>query len=533
MRSFTTTTLAALAILAPLAQAQPVPPISQDLPIITMHVSGHSGFNTARTAVIDDMASLRAFFANSNVDLGPQPRVDFSTEQVLVAAMGTQPTGGYGIEITKVTLMTGGFTGGHAFVEVTETVPAPGQIVTMALTSPIHVVRVPRGAIAYHFNTVRPTAGFETVELSLDDPFQGTSERLVLQASGQCQLLRSSPTARYAPIDSQATRDELRAVIDAFANADVATLPATIPDPRLFIVPPKTETITSTLPGGAVHSTAANEGFYGPWEARFVPLMRALRAISTRILTPSFDTITLDWFAGFSLYDESVSIGSDGSVVVSRTGRLTAYFSGMADPSLVQQLKDAVAAADLPSLPANIDDPVMVADIPQLRIVSSLNGVTSSTVVAEAGFYDIYDARLRPVADLVQQIGQQIVDTGRGTLTDVVRIDQGRLFVGMHRVYFWQEPLAPLIAAQVGRTVTISGLATTSATGPRLDVESMVGYARLSLYVRTQPRSGAPIQRVLPAGTKVEVVEVQGQWLKVQAGQVSGWASGYYVQLSR
>lgn len=525
--------LAALLALAPLATAQPVPPLSQDLQIITLHQSAHSGFATPRTAVIDDWVQLRAFFANSNVNLGVQPHVDFSTEQVLVAAMGTQPTGGYGIEISKVTLMTGGFTGGHAFVEVTERRPAPGQIVTMALTSPIHVVRVPRGAIAYHFTTAQP-AGFETLELALEHPITQSSERLVLQKDGQAQLLRASPTARYAPVNGFASAAELRAVQDAFRGADVQGLPDAIPDPRVFIVAPDTISVTTTLPNGNAKSTAANVGWYEPYTARFQPLADALQAIMTRLASrPQVDSITLDWSGGFTLYNEALTVGSDGSVVLNRTGRLESYHSGQADPAELAALFDAVASADLGTLPGTIDDPTPVVDVPSLAIIASAGGADTTVRITKAGFYDVFGARLQPIEDAARAILDRVATSGQLVVTGEVRIDQSRLFVGAFRVY-WSDPLAQLIGAQAGKTLRVSGKAASSATGPRVAVESVTGAAaRAPLFLRSQPRWNAGLLTVLPRGSEVEVLRVSGSYLLVRSGQSVGWASAGYVQLPR
>ena len=66
------------------------------------------------------------------------PPVDFSREMLLVAAMGTQPTGGYAIRIDRVI-------DNETFLEVlvTRTSPGPRCGATAALTNPVDVVRVP------------------------------------------------------------------------------------------------------------------------------------------------------------------------------------------------------------------------------------------------------------------------------------------------------------------------------------------------------------------------------------------------------
>ena len=530
--------LGALLVPAP-AAAQPVPPqpLSQDLQLITLHQSQHSGFDTPRTAVIKNMADLRAYFAGSNVDLGPQPRVDFVNEDVLVAATGTRPTGGYSVAITKVTLMTGGFTGGHAFVEVTETTPAPGSIVTMALTSPIHVVRVPKGAIAYHWNVVPPRpAGFEALDLTRNVPITQYNETVHLEASGLVTLSRSSPTARYAQLTGQATADELRAVQAAFAAADVATLPGFIPDPRLFIMAPENYSLVSTLPGGVSHTTGANVGWYTPYEARFEPLLNALRAIGDRLLAnASFERVTLRWSGGFAAFSDEVTVHSDGTAVVNRTGFVAGaggYWSGQATPAELTALLDAVSAADLPGLPDRIDDSVQIMDIPSLTIVGAFGGVEHTTVVMEAGFYDVYQARLEPVVAAVRAISERLILQGERTFTGEVRRSGAYLFVAGHRVT-WNEPLARLLARNAGRTVTVKGRLVTRWGIQWLDVATVQATTTANLNLRTQPRYGAPVMRVLPRGTVVQVKEPSsgGSWMLVQEGQDSGWVFASYLRV--
>ena len=105
-------------------------------------------------------------------------------EDMLIACMGEKPSSGYGIKITRVELMTGGFTGGNAFVDVTETTPTPGGIGLTVMTQPVHVVRVPKGAIRYHFSTVSAApAAFSTLDLNVYSPLHQSSERIVLELS--------------------------------------------------------------------------------------------------------------------------------------------------------------------------------------------------------------------------------------------------------------------------------------------------------------------------------------------------------------
>ncbi len=64
------------------------------------------------------------------------PKIDFSKETVIAVFMGEKNTGGYSIEITKIIDKTD-----KVIVYVNETTPKPGDLVTLALTQPYHIVK--------------------------------------------------------------------------------------------------------------------------------------------------------------------------------------------------------------------------------------------------------------------------------------------------------------------------------------------------------------------------------------------------------
>jgi PrcB C-terminal len=76
----------------------------------------------------------------------PLPAIDFDREMLIVAAMGSRPTGGYVITIEGVFESSRGLT-----VRVRSISPAPGCGVTLALTQPVDIARVPRrdGSVAF------------------------------------------------------------------------------------------------------------------------------------------------------------------------------------------------------------------------------------------------------------------------------------------------------------------------------------------------------------------------------------------------
>jgi hypothetical protein len=69
------------------------------------------------------------------------PKVDFSKNMVVAVFLGSRPSGGYQVQITDVLL-----DGKTLIVQWTEARPAPGQVAAAVMTSPSHIVTVPRHA---------------------------------------------------------------------------------------------------------------------------------------------------------------------------------------------------------------------------------------------------------------------------------------------------------------------------------------------------------------------------------------------------
>lgn len=529
-------TLVALSAVSLLAASPALAqPMSQDLRIVEMHAETFSGIDTPQTRVITSMTDYRAFFANTNVQIPPQPRIDFTTEDILVACMGTKPTSGYGIRISRVELMTGGFTGGHAFVDVTETSPPPGAISLMVLTTPVHVVRVPKGAIAYHFRRASgPAAGFSTLDLNVYSPLHQSSERIVLQSDGKAQVLRSSPTARYMPIDGQATPAELQAVSSAFHAANVTTLPGSIPDPNTYIVAPTEMRLESTL-GGQAYSLEASLGVYEGHDARVRPLVDALRAISARLISPgTFETIHVAYSGGLTLWSDEYTIASDGSVVIVRSGHTGSprYWSGRATAAELQVLTDAVHAADMATLPNTIDDPIQVMDVPSVTITTTLSGADFTTLVTKSGFFDTFEARLRPVADAVHAITDRIINPPAQLLSGRVRRWGSYLYLGSTYVP-WTDPLASTLYRGLGRTVTVKGHVRRQGARTWLELESIRATTTANLNMRTQPSLSSSVITVIPRARTVEITgrSGDGRWYTVVHGGDAGWSSASYIRI--
>ena len=102
----------------------------------------YSGITDSRRVVIRDGAVWQTFWQEAVGNLLPPPQspaVDFAQEMVIAASLGQRPTGGYDISIDAVYEAEG-----QLFVAVRETAPAPGSIVTQALSAPVAAVAAPR-----------------------------------------------------------------------------------------------------------------------------------------------------------------------------------------------------------------------------------------------------------------------------------------------------------------------------------------------------------------------------------------------------
>jgi hypothetical protein len=70
-----------------------------------------------------------------------RPAVDFRKDMVVAVFLGSRPTAGYSVEIVDTRP-----DGASLIVQYRETRPAPGGIAAQVLTSPYHIVALPRQA---------------------------------------------------------------------------------------------------------------------------------------------------------------------------------------------------------------------------------------------------------------------------------------------------------------------------------------------------------------------------------------------------
>ena len=115
----------------------------------TAGYAGYSGLKEPARLVIRDAEAWASLWATVHEGMWPQPAlptIDFGTEMVVAAALGTRPTGGYAIRIAEATQTAAGLT-----VSVEAWSPGEECGVTAAITAPVDLVRLPRaeGPVAF------------------------------------------------------------------------------------------------------------------------------------------------------------------------------------------------------------------------------------------------------------------------------------------------------------------------------------------------------------------------------------------------
>ncbi|QKT03324.1 protease complex subunit PrcB family protein [Ectothiorhodospiraceae bacterium 2226] len=111
---------------------------AQALPMHEIAVGQHSQFHEPAHIVVRDAQSWRDLWEERLH--GAPPAIDFEREMVVGAALGTRPSGGYGIRIERAVLDEEG----TLVVTLRELAPPPGAMLSQAFTQPFHFVRVPR-----------------------------------------------------------------------------------------------------------------------------------------------------------------------------------------------------------------------------------------------------------------------------------------------------------------------------------------------------------------------------------------------------
>jgi hypothetical protein len=138
--------LGAACVWACTAAAPPTsdPPAGSDeIPASPIAIDGsYTGLEEPLRAVVRSAGEWRDLWARlaaNRIPVPAPPEIDFSERVVVVAAMGSRPTGGHAIRIDRVS-----YAGDTLWVEVTSVAPGAACVTTQALTAPVAAVSVER-----------------------------------------------------------------------------------------------------------------------------------------------------------------------------------------------------------------------------------------------------------------------------------------------------------------------------------------------------------------------------------------------------
>jgi hypothetical protein len=115
------------------ALVQSVPP-----PVRSLDKGSQSRVSTARQLVVREPGEWASTW-HEHAQVRPQPAVDFSREMVVGVFLGTRPTAGYAVEIVGYQE-----NGEDVVVQYRELAPSRDLITAQVLTSPYHLVVIPR-----------------------------------------------------------------------------------------------------------------------------------------------------------------------------------------------------------------------------------------------------------------------------------------------------------------------------------------------------------------------------------------------------
>jgi hypothetical protein len=106
---------------------------------------GHdSRITSSREAVVRSARQWQTLWTEHSGS--PAPDVALSESLVVAVFLGSRPTAGYAVEIVRVRRETDA-----TVVEYRERTPPPGALVAQMLTSPFHVVSIPRDTSPVRF----------------------------------------------------------------------------------------------------------------------------------------------------------------------------------------------------------------------------------------------------------------------------------------------------------------------------------------------------------------------------------------------
>lgn len=109
------------------------------VPFVTVARGAQSGVQERLEAVVRSPVEWATLWTRHAGRAAAPPPVDFATDMIIAVFGGTRPTSGYEVEITEVVTTEQGLQ-----VTYRRQTPPAGAVVRPALTSPFHIIRLPR-----------------------------------------------------------------------------------------------------------------------------------------------------------------------------------------------------------------------------------------------------------------------------------------------------------------------------------------------------------------------------------------------------
>src|SRR5215472_16049113 len=113
--------------------------LQASVPIRSLDKGISSQVDVARQAAVRSDAEWNTLWSQHAAGDRARPAVDFNKEMVLAIFLGTRPTAGYSVEIVGAREE-----GGALVVSYRESRPPTGIVTAQVLTSPYHLVAVPK-----------------------------------------------------------------------------------------------------------------------------------------------------------------------------------------------------------------------------------------------------------------------------------------------------------------------------------------------------------------------------------------------------
>ena len=120
------------------------------LPFTTIAKGTAGSIDTPRNVVVGTAEEWTALWTANNPQ-APPAKIDFARNVVVAVFLGARPTSGFEVDITAVRTA-----GGPTVVEYIERRPDPADVVAQVVTSPFHIVSLPRPSGPVEFRKIEP-----------------------------------------------------------------------------------------------------------------------------------------------------------------------------------------------------------------------------------------------------------------------------------------------------------------------------------------------------------------------------------------